>query len=564
MPHRASIAPEWLFRYEKPWARADIVAGLTAGAVVIPKALAYATIAGLPVQVGLYTACVPMIVYAFVGTSRALSVSTTTTLAILAANALGATVANGDPHALAVANATLTMLVGIMLVAGACLRLGFVANFISEPVLVGFKAGVAIVIVVDQLPKLFGIHYPKGSFFHNVGAFVAGLPHLSASTLALALATLAALIALERFAPRAPAPLFVVAAAIVAVAAFGLRAHGVETVGAVPAGLPSWTRPDLSLALKLWPDALGIALMSFTESIAAARAFARNDEPAPDANRELLATGLANAAGALFGAMVSGGGTSQTAVNRQAGARTQLAGLVTAALALAVMLLFAPLMALMPHATLAAVVVFYSIGLFSPAEFRAILKIRRTEFVWALTACAGVVLFGTLEGIVVAIVVSLFALAHQVSNPPVYALKRIPGTNVFRRASSRHPDDEAFPGLLLLRPEGRIFFANAQRVAEKIRPLVRDSDAKIVVLDLSRVFDVEYTALKMMIEAEARLAANGTTLWLAGLNPGVLAAVRRSPLGARLGEARMFYNLEHVVAKYQEIVSRNGDEVARR
>ncbi|SAK49914.1 sulfate transporter [Caballeronia fortuita] len=564
MSHRVSIAPEWLFHYRKQWARADIVAGLTAAAVVIPKALAYATIAGLPVQVGLYTACVPMLVYAFVGTSRALSVSTTTTLAILAANALSATVAGDDPAALATANATLTMLVGIMLAAAALLRLGFVANFISEPVLVGFKAGVAIVIVVDQLPKLFGIHYAKGSFFHNVGAFVAGLPHLSASTLALALATLAALILLERFVPRAPAPLFVVAAAIIAVAALGLRAHGVETVGAVPAGLPSWTRPDVSLALKLWPDALGIALMSFTESIAAARAFARNDEPAPDANRELLATGLANAGGALFGAMVSGGGTSQTAVNRQAGARTQLAGLVTAALALAVMLLFAPLMALMPHATLAAVVVFYSIGLFSPAEFRAILKIRRTEFVWALTACAGVVLLGTLEGIVVAIVVSLFALAHQVSNPPVYALKRIPGTNVFRRASSKHPEDEAFSGLLLLRPEGRIFFANAQRVAEKIRPLVRESGAKIVVLDLSRVFDVEYTALKMMIEADERLASNGTTLWLAGLNPGVLAAVRRSPLGARLGEARMFYNLEHVVAKYREIVARNDDDAAPR
>ncbi|SAK48888.1 sulfate transporter [Caballeronia temeraria] len=564
MSNRASIAPEWLLHYEKQWARADVVAGLTAAAVVIPKALAYATIAGLPVQVGLYTACLPMIVYAFIGSSRALSVSTTTTLAILAANALGVTVANGDPQALAVANATLTMLVGIMLVAAAILRLGFVANFISEPVLVGFKAGVAIVIVVDQLPKLFGLHYPKGSFFHNVGAFVAGLPHLSSSTLALAVLTLAALVAFERFTPRAPAPLLVVAAAIAAVAAFNLRAHGVETVGAVPAGLPSWTKPDFALALKLWPDAMGIALMSFTESIAAARAFARNDEPAPDANRELLATGLANAGGALFGAMVSGGGTSQTAVNRQAGARTQLAGLVTALVALAVMLLFAPLMAMMPHATLAAVVVFYSIGLFSPAEFRAILKIRRTEFFWALTACAGVVLLGTLEGIVVAIVVSLFALAHQVSNPPVYALKRIPGTNVFRRASSRHPDDEAFPGLLLLRPEGRIFFANAQRVAEKIRPLVRDSDAKIVVLDLSRVFDLEYTALKMMIEAEARLAAGGTTLWLAGLNPGVLAAVRRSPLGDVLGETRMFYNLEHVLMKYEEIVSRNGDDAAHR
>ncbi|MDR5746020.1 SulP family inorganic anion transporter [Caballeronia sp. LZ029] len=564
MPPRASIAAEWLFHYEKRWARADTLAGLTAAAVVIPKALAYATIAGLPVQVGLYTACVPMIVYAFTGSSRALSVSTTTTLAILAANALSMTVGSDDAQALAVASATLTMLVGAMLVAAACLRLGFVANFISEPVLVGFKAGVAIVIVMDQLPKLFGIHYPKGSFFHNAGAFVAGLPHLSASTLVLALLTLAALVLLERFAPRAPAPLFVVAAAIIAVAVLDLRAHGVETVGAVPAGLPSWTKPDLALALKLWPDALGIALMSFTESIAAARAFARNDEPVPDANRELLATGLANAGGALLGAMVAGGGTSQTAVNRQAGARTQLAGLVTALIALAVMLLFAPLMALMPHATLAAVVVFYSIGLFSPAEFRAILKIRRTEFVWALTACAGVVLLGTLEGIVVAIVVSLFALAHQVSNPPVYALRRIPGTNVFRRDSSKHPDDEAFSGMLLLRPEGRIFFANAQRVAEKIRPLVRESGAKVVVLDLSRVFDVEYTALKMMIEADERLAASGTTLWLAGLNPGVLAAVRRSPLGERLGEARMFYNLEHVVTKYQEIASVDGDAGARR
>ncbi|SAK52732.1 sulfate transporter [Caballeronia hypogeia] len=561
---RVRIAPEWLFRYEKPWARADVLAGLTAAAVVIPKALAYATIAGLPVQVGLYTACVPMLIYAFIGSSRPLSVSTTTTLAILAANALGLIVPSGDPAMLAAANATLTLLVGAMLVAAALLRLGFVANFISEPVLVGFKAGVAIVIVVDQLPKLFGIHFTKGSFFHNVGSFVAGLPHASASTVALAFLTLAALVLLERFTPRAPAPLLVVAAAIIAVAAFGLRAHGVETVGAVPAGLPSWTAPDLSLARKLWPDALGIALMSFTESIAAARAFSRNDEPMPDANRELLATGLANAGGALFGAMVAGGGTSQTAVNRQAGARTQLAGIVTAIIALAVMLMFAPLMALMPHATLAAVVVFYSVGLFSPAEFRAILKVRGTEFVWALTACAGVVLLGTLEGILVAIVVSLFALAHQASNPPVYALRRIPGTNVFRRASSRHPDDEAFPGLLLLRPEGRIFFANAQRVAEQIRPLVRESDARIVVLDLSRVFDVEYTALKMLIEAEQRFSANGMALWLAGLNPGVLATVRRSPLAATLGEARMFYNLEHVALKYQELVARGDALVSRR
>ncbi|QSN65106.1 SulP family inorganic anion transporter [Caballeronia sp. M1242] len=563
MPERASAAratragmmPEWLSRYDKQWAHADVIAGATAAAVVIPKALAYATIAGLPVQVGLYTACVPMLIYALTGASRVLSVSTTTTLAILAGDTLGMMTKAGDPQMLATLNATLTALVGGMLVAAAVLRMGFVADFISEPVLVGFKAGVAIVIVVDQLPKLFGIHFPKESFFHSVASLIGNLPHASPATTALAFISIAALVALERFAPHAPAPLIVVAAAIAAVAVFGLRSHGVETVGVVPAGLPSWVKPDPALALALWPHALGIALMSFTESIAAGRAFARNDEPPPNANRELFATGIANVGSALFGGMVSGGGTSQTAVNRQAGARTQCAQIVTALIALAVMLIFAPLMALMPHATLAAVVVYYSIGLFSVAEFRAILRVRKTEFVWALTACVGVVLVGTLAGIVVAIVVSLLMLAHQVSNPPLYVLKRIPGTNVFRPASVRHPDDEAFPGMLLLRPEGRIFFVNAQRVADKIRPIVQDADAHIVVLDLSRVFDLEYTALKMLAEAEQRLSANGTVLWLAGLNPSVLDSVRRSPLGESLGEARMFYNLEHVVARYRDTVA---------
>jgi SulP family sulfate permease len=556
---RFAFLPDWLLHYEKPWLRADVIAGLTASAVVIPKALAYATIAGLPVQVGLYTACLPMIIYALLGTSRPLSFSTTTTLAILAANTLRVVVADGNAVALTVATATLMALVGAMLVAAGLLRLGFVANFISEPVLVGFKAGIAIVIIVDQLPKLFGIHFAKGSLVHNVTALLAGIPHTSPVTLVLALATIGVLVALERFAPRAPAPLVVVAAAILAVAVFGLGAHGVETVGAVPSGLPAWTLPDPSLALTLWPRALGIALMSFTETIAAGRAFVRNDESPPNANRELFATGVANLGGALFGAMPAGGGTTQTAVNRQAGARTQVAELVTAAVALAVMLMLSPVMGLMPHATLAGIVIVYSVGLFSPAEFRAILKVRRTEFLWALTACAGVVLLGTLQGIVVAIVVSLVALVYQVSDPPVYALKRIPGTNVFRRGSDRHPDDESFPGMLLLRPEGRIYFANAERVGEKIRPLVREANPKIVVLDLSRVFDVEYTALKMLIEAEKRLSASGRTLWLAGLNPGVLDLVRRSPLFAAIGEERMFYNLEHVMMRYGEIFTRKND-----
>jgi len=291
-------------------------------------------------------------------------------------------------------------------------------------------------------------------------------------------------------------------------------------------------------------------LMSFTETIAAGRAFAKNEEPPPRPNAELLATGLANVGGAFFGAMPAGGGTTQTAVNRLAGARTQLAELVTAAATLATMLLLAPLIALMPQATLAAVVIVYSIGLIQPDEFRAILRIRRTEFIWALTAFAGVVLLGTLKGIVVAIIVSLVALAYQAADPPVYVLGRKPGTNVFRPRSDEHPEDETFPGLLLLRLEGRVFFANAGQIGQKINPLVEEAQPRVVVLDLSGVTDLEYTALKILTEAEKKERERGVTLWLAGLNPGVLSIVQRSPLGGVLGRESLQFNVEMAVAKY--------------
>jgi high affinity sulfate transporter 1 len=543
--------PDWIRDYQKEWIRLDVIAGLTAAAVVIPKAMAYATIAGLPVQVGLYTAFLPMVIYAVLGTSRALSVSTTTTLAILAATEFGEVVPGGDPASLLIALATLTILVGIVLVLAAFLRLGFVANFISEPVLIGFKAGIGLVIVLDQLPKLMGIHFQKGSFFHNVLAIAKDVPHASTTTLAMGAVMIGILVAVKRFFPRAPAPIIAVASGIAGMSIFGLQAYGVGMVGQVPTGLPSLTLPNLQLIVQLWPAALGIALMSFTETIAAGRAFAESSEPAPQANRELLATGLANIGGALLGAMPAGGGTTQTAVNRLAGARTQLAELVTAAATLLTMLLLAPIIGLMPEATLAAVVIVYSIGMIKPAEFRTILKVRRTEFVWALVALAGVVLLGTLQGILVAIVVSIVALAYQVADPPVHVLGRKPGTNIFRPRSKEHPEDETFPGLLLLRPEGRIFFANAERVAEKIRGYIAEAQPKIVVLHLRAVFDFEYTALKMLMEAERRMHERGVSLWLVGLNPGVLEMVQRSPLGATLGRDRMVFNLEQAVAKYQ-------------
>lgn len=541
---------DWLSNYKMDWLRLDLVAGLTTAAVVVPKAMAYATIAGLPVEVGLYTAFVPMVIYAILGSSRPLSVSTTTTLAILTGAQLAVVVPDGDPAALLTASATLAFLVWVMLILAAALRLGVVASFISEPVLIGFKAGIGLVIILDQVPKLLGIHFDKGGFGENLVALVQHLPETSLATLAVGVAMLVILVGLERFVPRAPAPLVAVAVGIAASGLFALQGYGVETVGQIPQGLPSFTAPSLELIAQLWPGALGIALMSFTESIASARAFASRGEPRPLPNRELVATGLGNVVGGLFSGMPAGGGTSQTAVNRRAGARSQVAGLVTAAAALATLLLLAPLMGLMPLATLAAVVIVYSVGLIQPAELGAILRIRRMEFLWALAAFAGVVVLGTLKGILVAIIVSLVALSYQAANPKLYVLGRKPATQVFRPRSDEHPEDETFPGLLMVRPEGRIFFANAQRLGEQIWPLIDAAQPRVVAMDFSAVPDIEYSALKMLIEGEERLRERGSQLWLVALNPEVLAMVQRSSLGEALGRERMLFTLPTAVERY--------------
>ena len=541
--------------------RFDLVAGLTAAAVVLPKAMAYATVAGLPVAVGLYTAFVPMGIYALLGSSRVLSVSSTTTLAILAGTELGLVVPDGDPAKLVAATATLTALVGAILILARMMRLGFVANFISAPVLTGFKAGIGLVIVLDQVPKLLGIHITKEGFFVDLLRVVQHIPETSLMTLAVAAATFVVLIGMERLWPRAPAPLIALGGGIAAAWFFGLQALGVSTVGLIPQGFPSLTIPDPALIGQLLPGALGIALMSFTETIAVGRAFARPGDPRIDANRELIATGAANLGGALLGAMPGGGGASQTAVVRAAGGRSQLASLVTAGVALATMLILAPLLGLLPHATLAAIVIVYSVGLIQPAEFRAIRKVRTMEFRWAILATLGVLMLGTLKGIVVAIILSLIGLASQSANPRVHVIGRKRGADVLRPLSPEHPDDETFEGLLIVRPEGRLYFVNAQNVAEKIDALVMQYKPRVLALDMSRVQDIEYSALQAMMEGETRATGRGAIVWLAGLNPGVLEVVRNSGLAERLGSERLLFNARAVIERFQALQQAAGGAV---
>ena len=538
--------------------RFDVVAGLTAAAVVLPKAMAYATVAGLPVSVGLYTAFIPMIVYALLGTSRVLSVSSTTTLAILTGAELTLVVPDGNPGMLVTATATLTALTGALLIGASFLRLGFVANFISTPVLTGFKAGIGMVIVLDQIPKLLGIHITKEGFFRDILSVAYHVPETSLITLTVAAMSLMVLLAMERMWPHSPAPLVVVGVGVAASWFFGLSALGVGTVGTIPQSLPSITLPSLGLVEQLLPGALGIALMSFTETIAAGRAFAKQTDPAIKPNRELLATGTANFLGGFFGAMPAGGGTSQTAVVRSVGGRTQKASLVTAGAALATMLVLAPFLGLLPQAVLAAIVIVYSVGLIDPAEFMSISKVRRMEFTWALVAFAGVLVFGTLQGIVVAIALSLIGLSSQAVNSKVYVIGRKRDADMLRPLSPEHPDDETFGGLLILRPEGRLFFANARQVGDQIQALVAEHRPSVLALDMSRVPDIEYSALQMLVQGERRMTEEGITIWLAALNPNVLECIRSSGLADRLGQERLLFNARAAIAKYQARGVSNG------
>jgi sulfate permease, SulP family len=539
--------------YKKEWLRFDALAGLTTAAVVIPKSMAYATIAGLPVQAGLYVALVPMLVYALLGSSRPLSVSTTSTLAILTAAALTRAVPVADAAQLMVAASTLALMVGGILIVAGVLRLGFVANFISDPILTGFKAGVAIVILFGQVPKLLGVHVADGHFFRFIFATLQHVSDTNVTTLIVSVVSLVILIGLHRFRPRAPAPLVAVIIGIAAAGLLGLKAAGVALTGEIPAGLPGPVLPNLALAKILWPSALGMALISFTESIAIGRAFARHGDPRPVPNRELIALGAANLAGSFFQSLPAGGGASQTAVNSQAGARSQVSALTTVAIVVATLLFLSSLISLLPQATLAAIVVVTAVPLLSVAEFRSIAAVRRTEFLWALATCAGVVLIGTLEGILVAIAISILTLFYQANHPLVYTVRRKSGTDLFRPYSVDHPGDEALPGLLIVRTEGRMTFASMPHARERMAALIEEAHPRVVILDCSAIPDFEYTALCTLIRAEEKMREGGIALWLSALNPLALNMVRRSPLGQALGTERMFFNLRDAVKAYEKM-----------
>lgn len=541
----------WMRGYSPTWLRLDILAGLTAAAVVIPKAMACAVIAGLPVEIGLYTALAAMLVYPLLGSSRSLSVTSTSAIAMLTAAQVTATASAGTGVSVVTVAATLALLVGGVLILARLLRLGFVANFISKPVLIGFEAGVGVVILVGQLKSVLGVHVASHSTIGTLLELPGLLPHVHGLTVLMGLVGIIVLLALPRLVPRLPASLVWVAVSIAASAVLGLEAMGVKSIGTVPSGLPSLALPNLSLTLQLWPAALGIALMSFTESVAAVRTFSERGDPPVNANRELLAVGAANVASAFVGGMPAGGGTSQTAVANKAGVRSQMAQWVNAGVVLVTLLFLSRVIGFLPQAALGALILVVALSMIKPEKFRAIGRIRKDELAWALVTLAGVIFIGTLEGILIAVAISLLTLLYQANHPPVYAVAYNREKNIFRRAGE-HTGDETFPGLLMLRTEGRLTFANAANAGEKMKELVAHYNPEVIVLECSAIPDIEYTALVMLTEAEQNLRARGVTLWMAALNPDLLKIIERTPLGEQLGHERMFFDLHKVLEKYRE------------
>ncbi|MFN2233911.1 MAG: SulP family inorganic anion transporter [Anaerolineales bacterium] len=539
----------WLPNYQPSWLGRDVLAGVTTAAVVIPQAMAYAVLAGLPVEVGLYASLTPMLVYALFGTSRVLSVSVTSTISLLTFSVLSASVVTQDQAEFILAAGTLAVIVGVLLILASILRLGFLANFISYPVLAGFKAGIGVTILVSQIGKALGFSVPKGGFIETFVRTVQGLSQTNLSAIVVSAIVLAIMILLPRLTSRIPASLIAVTAGIIAAFLLNRSGAGVKLAGDIPVGLPVLNLPKLNMVRDLLPGALGIALMSFTESIAASRAFADRNNSAIDPNQELLALGAANLVGGFFQAYPGGGGTSQTAVNKDSGAKTQIAALATSLTVGATLIFLAPLISLIPQPALAILVIVAAGGLIKIGDFQAIGRYRKLELIWALTAFVGVLVLGTLEGILVAVILSMLMLLHAANHPPAYAVGRKPGTEIFRSLED-FPEDETFPGLLIMRTEGWLNFASMPNAREKLGQLVEKYKPQVVILECSAITDVEYTAFMELLEAEEKLAKNGIQLWLVSLNPEPFRKIRHSKLGQILGDQRMFPNLKVAVSNY--------------
>jgi high affinity sulfate transporter 1 len=504
--------------------RFDLIAGLSVAAVALPVGIAYAEIAGSPAVYGIYCALLPLLAYALFGSSRQLIIGPDAATCLMVAAALGP-LAGGDPQRYMELMISITLITGLFNVVFGVCRLGFVANFLSQPILVGYLNGIALIVLVGQLPKLFGYKGEAGGFLGKLVEFTRNIDNTHLPTFILGAIALAALFALKRWAPRLPAALIVAAASIVVVEVLHLQARGVAVLGAVPGGMP--TMVDLSFNLSrfeiLVQHAASIALISFTSGVLTAKSFARRNRYDIDANQELIAFGICNITTGLFHGFPVTGADSRTAVNNDMGGKTQLTGVIAAVTMLLFLLFFTGPLASLPNAALGAIIVVASIGLFDVASLRELYAASRRELTFSLVTTAGVLYFDVLPGVALAIGMTLLWMLYTATQPHVAVLGRVPGMSGFHNIAD-YPEAKTLPGLLLFRFDGDVLFFNADYFKERIRAEIAKSpgETEWVIVDSSPINVVDITALHTLRELRNELERQGIRLFFVRVKRSLL------------------------------------------
>jgi SulP family sulfate permease len=547
---------EWLPRYSRRDFAGDLPAGLTIGAMLIPQGMAYALLAGLPPEMGLYAAILPLLAYALLGRSRQLGVGPTAISSLLTAAGL-AKLSGGDPKTYVAMAATLAVVVGLMRVAMGVGRLGFFVNFLSRPVLSGFTSAAALTIAASQLKHLLRVDLGKSSLVPVLvlnAVRRAGQVHLP--TLAIGLGGIALLALLRRWRPSWPGTLLVVMAATAVVAVFDLGHQGVSVVGRIPGRLPTLRLPTEGLGRfgEMFPTAAAITLLGFVESIAVAKVFAQRHRYIIRPNQELVALGVATVASGLSGSYPVSGSFSRTAVNAATGARTQMAGVISAGVVALTLVVLTPLFRPLPNAVLAAVVIVAVAGLVDVAEARRLWRIKRSDFMLLVVAFASTLFLGVEWGLLVSVIASLGVIIRQTSRPHTAILGRLPESTEYRNVK-RAPMAITVEGVVVLRIDAPLYFANVEYVSDRIRRIEETEGGRlrVLVLDASSINDLDSSADRALQELAEDYGRRGVELYIANAKGLVRDVMRRSGLFDRLGPERFFLST-HEAVRYAEWV----------
>jgi high affinity sulfate transporter 1 len=538
-------------------AKRDALAALAVWAVLVPQSMAYAALAGVPPVQGLYGACAGLLLYALLGTSRQLNVGPSSGVAILSAATVAPIAAGSSARYLSL-TALLAMIVGGLLLVCGLARLGFIAEFLAKPVLAGYMVGLALVIIVGQIPALLGLPGGSGNFFQLAWHVLLKLGSVSGWTVGIGLASLGLILGLRAVAPRLPGSLIAVVAGITASRGLGLDTHGVAELGKVAAELPDVKLPNVTFAdvERLFAGAAGLSLLAYAESIAAARSFAAKHRYDVDANQELIALGASNIGAGLVQGFAIDASVSRTSVADGAGQRTQLSGLANLLLVILTLVLLTSLFADLPKATLAAIVIAAVLPLLKTAALRRLYRIDVVDFSIAVVCLAGVLVVGVLGGIAVAVIASLVALVYRGFRPEVAVLGRSRSAetdeDIGFRDVSRHRDVETFPGLVIFRFDQEIFFANATFFRDQIRGLIATTSPppRSIVIDGAAISHIDTTGLDMLIQLHDELSAEGITLMFARVKGAVQDMFARAGLAELFGSESFHPTVKAAVAAF--------------